>query len=121
MPRKREKGPAFWRYSIAGMTAGVFGLFALAAFNAPPQTDPATFCRLDRRDPAHTMIVLDQSDPFNARDFGWVYSFVDAEARLLPKYGRLTVVAPNAERPYEPLEIYASCSPGSPNDANPVF
>ncbi|MEO1015825.1 MAG: hypothetical protein AAFX08_11625 [Pseudomonadota bacterium] len=121
MPRVRERSPMFWRYAIIGMVAGVFGLFALAAFNRPPATDVLTACRVDRNDPAHTIILIDQSDPFNSRDIGWVRSFVDAEARLLPKYGRLTVVTPNSAQPYEPNEVFFACSPGSSEKANPIL
>ncbi|MEL6473282.1 MAG: hypothetical protein AAFQ21_04300 [Pseudomonadota bacterium] len=121
MPRPREKSPMFWRLAIGGMLTGVFGLFALIAFNVPPATDLETACRLDRKDPAHTVLLIDQSDPFNPNDFGWVEEFVDAEARLLPKYGRLTVLTPNVERPYDPVEVFSACSPGSAADANPIL
>ncbi len=120
MARAREKGPVFWRWAIAGMLALVLALFALVAFNRPPALDPLTACRADHRDPAHTILLIDQSDPFNTNDLGWVEEFMDAEARLLPKYGRLTVMTPNADSPYEPVEIYTYCSPGSVEDANPL-
>lgn len=120
MARKREKGPMFWRAAIGGMIVCVFGVFAVAAFNVPPATDTKTACRVDRNDPAHTVMLIDQSDPFNPNDLDWVYEFVDAEARALPKYGRLTVMTPNAANPYNPSVIYAACSPGSPSEANPI-
>jgi hypothetical protein len=56
---------------IGLMLSGVFGLFALVAFNIPPSRDaPNTSCRMDRKDPAHTVILIDQSDPFNPNDHG---------------------------------------------------
>lgn len=119
--RRGDRGPWFWRGMIALMLGGVFGLFALVAFNQPPALMADTGCRMDRKDPAHTVLLIDQSDPFNPNDLGWVYEFVDAEARTLPKYGRLTVMTPNADTPYEPKVIFVACSPGSAAEANPVF
>lgn len=121
MARAREKSPNFWRGLIAVMVLGVLGLFSIIAFNSPPAVAAETACRLDRKDPAHTVMLIDQSDPFNPNDFGWVREFMDAEARALPKYGRLTVLAPNSADPYDPIAIYSKCSPGSVEDANPIL
>ncbi len=121
MARAREKGPWFWRAAIGVMTVAVFGLFAIAAFNSPPALDTETACRMDRKDPAHTIMLIDQSDPFNPNDLDWVYEFVDAEARNLPKYGRLTVLTPSAADPYNPTTVFSHCTPGSIKDANPMF
>lgn len=121
MARARDKSSNFWRSLIALMLVSVFGLFALVAFNAPPAIAEDTACRVDRKDPAHTVLLIDQSDPFNPNDFGWVREFMDVEARRLPKYGRLTVVTPNSVNPYDPVYIYSRCSPGSIEDANPLL
>ena len=121
MARKRGKSKAFWRFSIAGMVAGVFGLFALIAFNMPPETDVQTACRIDGQDAAHTILLIDQSDPFSKNDFGWVEKFVDEEARSLPKYGRLTVVTPSVRDPYAPAQVFSRCSTGSAEAANPIL
>lgn len=120
MARRRERGPWFWRTAIGGMLACVFGLFAIIAFNQPPTLLADTGCRADRKDPAHTILVIDQSDPFNPNDLDWVYEFVDAEARALPRFGKLSVLTPNAASPYEPKVIYVGCTPGSASDANPI-
>ena len=121
MPRKREKSKAFWRWSIVGMMAGVFGLFALVAISIPPSTDSVTACRLDHKAPAHTVILIDQSDPFSSNDFGWIESLVDEEARELPRYGRLTLVTPNTSTPHNPDVVFSQCSTGSSEHANPIF
>jgi len=121
MARAREKGPWFWRGAIGVMALAVFSLFAVAAFNSPPALDGQTACRMDRKDPAHTIVLIDQSDPFNPNDLNWVHEFVDTEARSLPKYGRLTVLTPNASDPFNPSTVFSQCSPGSVEDANPIF
>jgi len=122
MARKRsKKGPWFWRGTIVVMLSSVFGLFAVAAFNEPPPLDPEIQCRVDLNHPAHTVLLVDQSDPFNPNDIGWVRALVDEEARTIPKYGRLTVMVPNAARPYDPAVVFARCSPGSSAQANPLL
>jgi hypothetical protein len=121
MPRRRERGPWFWRSAIALMLTSVFGLFAAAAIHQPPETDDVTGCRTDREDPAHTIVLVDQSDPFNATDLDWVRSLLDGEARGLERYGRLTLVVPNSASPYDPVQVFTGCSPGSAAEANPIF
>ena len=121
MPRRKEKGPWFWRGAIALMLTSVFGLFAAAAMNQPPATDADTHCRLDRQDPSHTIILVDQSDPFNTTDVAWVRALLEDEARALPKYGRLTLTVPNASSPYDPAVVWSACSPDSAAGANPIF
>ncbi|MEM7768464.1 MAG: hypothetical protein AAF253_13415 [Pseudomonadota bacterium] len=122
MARKRNaKGPWFWRGTIVLMLASVFGLFAVAAFNAPPPLNADNRCKADRKDPAHTVLLIDQSDPFTPNDINWVRALVDEEARTLRKYGRLTVMVPNAADPYNPSVIFAQCSPGSADQANPLL
>ena len=118
--RRSSKGPMFWRGMIAAMLTGVFGLFALVAFSQPPAVMAETSCRMDRRDPAHTILLIDQSDPFNPNDMDWVRELVNEEARGLPKYGKLTVMTPNAADPYTPKVLYTACSPGSAEAANPI-
>ncbi len=121
MPRRRERGPWFWRSAIALMLTSVFGLFAAAAIHQPPATDPETGCKLDREDPVHTIVLVDQSDPFNATDLDWVRTLLDGEARSLPRHGRLTLVVPNSASPYDPLQVFTGCSPGSAAESNPIF
>lgn len=121
MARRKEKGPWFWRSAIALMLTSVFGLFAAAAIHQPPGTDPETGCRLDREDPSHTIVLVDQSDPFNATDLDWVRTLLDGEARSLVRYGRLTVLVPNSASPYDPVQVFTACSPGSAAEANPIF
>ena len=121
MPRAREKGPWFWRSAIGVMLISVIGLFSVAAFNAAPPLDQETECRMDRRDPAHTILLIDQSDPFSENDLSWVDELIDAEARSLPRFGRLTVVLPNSAQPFDPKTLYSHCSPGSVDDANPIL
>ncbi len=121
MARPRERGPWFWRGAIGVMLFSVIGLFSVAAFNTAPALEVDTACRMDRKDPAHTIILIDQSDPFSENDLAWVSELIDSEARTLPRFGRLTVVLPNSATPFDPTTLYTQCSPGSVDDANPIL
>lgn len=121
MPRPRERGPWFWRGAIGVMLFSVIGVFSVAAFHSAPALDPETACRMDRQDPAHTILLIDQSDPFSENDLAWIDELIDAEARTLPRFGRLTVVLPNSAAPFDPATLYTHCSPGSVEDANPIL
>ncbi len=121
MPRRRQRSANYWRVMIAAMIAGVFGVFAVAAMSVPAATHETTNCRLDRKDPAHTIILIDQSDPFRSNDIDWVRELVEAEARMLPRAGRLTVIEPDLADPYAPQTLFSACSTGSPDRANAVL
>ena len=121
MARRRPRSASHWRAMIAAMIFGVFGVFAVAAMSVPAATHEASNCRLDRKDPAHTIILIDQSDPFRENDIAWVRELVEAEARALPRAGRLSVVQPDLRDPYAPRTLFSACSTGSPDRANPVL
>ena len=118
MARRREPSKNFWRLAIVGMVLSVFALFGFIAMTQAPPTEPSTACRQDRKDSAHTIVLIDQSDPFRRNDYSWVEELVDAEARSLPKFGRLTIMTPNVRQPFEPREAFSRCSPGA--KANPL-
>ncbi len=72
-------------------------------------------CRQDGVIPAHTVFLIDQSDPFNVQDTHWVNQLISSESRSLQRYGKFTVLAISRDGGREPLEIFSRCSPGAPN------
>jgi len=72
-------------------------------------------CRLDGVIPAHTIVVIDQSDRFEQNDADWVVELIRRETISLRSEGRLTIysVVDNAERPIDML--FQRCTPGAPN------
>lgn len=78
-------------------------------------------CRTDGVVPAHTVVLIDQSDPFKESDVEWVWQLIFDEAKALAKYGRLTVLGIDAEHPDDGLEAFSRCSPGAANRANPLY
>lgn len=86
----------------------------------PPAVDGQN-CRLDGVLPAHTIVLIDQSDPFNESDVEWVWQLVFDEAQALKKNGRLTVLGINEDDSDQGAQVFSRCSPGSPRSANPIF
>ena len=86
----------------------------------PPLTDSMN-CREDGNLPAHTVVLIDQSDPFDETDTEWVWQLIYDEAQSLKKHGKLTVIGINADDPDQGHEVFSRCSPGSPKTANPIF
>ncbi len=74
-------------------------------------------CRRDGLTPAHTIVLIDQSDPFSTDDIDWVNKLLDDQARGLPQYSLITVMGLTGE-PYKLKVVPSLCSPGSPNQVN---
>ncbi|KCZ82561.1 hypothetical protein HJA_17607 [Hyphomonas jannaschiana VP2] len=86
----------------------------------PPEVNGQN-CRVDGILPAHTVVLIDQSDPFDQTDVDWAWQLIFDEAQALRKNGRLTVIGINEEDPDEGIQVFSRCSPGSPKSANPIF
>ncbi len=104
---------------------GVVGLFFAAIFYfvfvTRPEPSDSRNCRIDGIVPAHTVVLIDQSDPFSRTDTDWTWNLVMDEARALPKHGRLTVFPIETETPGDLVASFGRCSPGSPANANPLY
>ena len=86
----------------------------------PPEVDLEN-CRIDGVLPAHTVVLIDQSDPFSDSDVEWAWQLIFDEAQALKKNGRLTVLGINSDDPDQGVEVFSRCSPGSPRNANPIY
>lgn len=108
---------------IAGFSVLLLGFIAIPVAligTKPPETDTEN-CRRDGVIPAHTIVLVDQSDPFEPADVDWAWQLMFDEAKALKKHGRLTIVGIDAENPDQGASVFSRCSPGSPNQANPIF
>ncbi len=111
---------AKWNFLFAAVLVCFAGIPIALAVTRPPATS-AENCRLDGRLPAHTVVLIDQSDPFQEADVEWAWQLIFDEAQALRKHGRLTVMGINADNPDQGTIVFSRCSPGSPRRANPVF
>ena len=102
----------FWRVLMAGSALTMVGVVTVFALLQPKPVDEAG-CRLDNIVSQHTIVLIDQSDPFTQEDIRWVQKIARDESRSLGQYGRLTVVGLKSETPYEPVEAFSRCSPGA--------
>lgn len=74
-------------------------------------------CQVSGVVPAHSIILIDQSDPFNADDRLWVEKELDDAARELPRYSRATLLGLRRTS-YQLTGDFRRCTPGSPNDVD---
>lgn len=111
---------AFWIAVIILALGLVGGAFYLRQVLEPPRLGE-DFCPVNGELPAHVVIVIDQSDPFGDNDTLWVNRVLNDVARRVPRGGRITLLALRSDRPYDLPAAYSSCSPGSPDDADPRY
>lgn len=111
---------ALWIALFAILFICFSGIPIVLRLTKPPEIG-AENCRYDGVLPAHTVVLIDQSDPFDDADAKWAWQLIFDEAKQLRKYGRLTVLGINEERPEQGVEVFSRCSPGSPSRANPIF
>jgi hypothetical protein len=116
---KRQNKSA-WIIGFSLLLAGFAGIPAALIATKPPATDTDN-CRRDGSLPAHTVVLVDQSDPFDETDVNWAWQLMFEEAKMLKKHGRLTIMGIDAENPDYGKEVFSRCSPGSPSRANPIF
>lgn len=117
MKRQNKTG---WMLGFALLLLGFAGIPIALVATKPPPTDKEN-CRTDGAVPAHTVVLVDQSDPFESSDVDWAWQLMFDEAKALKKHGRLTILGIDAENPDQGHEVFSRCSPGSPNQANPIF
>jgi len=118
-----KKTAFFW----AKMTSAILGLvtillvgglgyaaFGFGLFDAAPQIDKATGCRVDKH-PVHTTVsLIDATDVFTPLHLARVKNRLNATALSMPDYGKLIVVLLNSGDATAPLEIFARCAPRAP-------
>lgn len=124
MTRRRTKSP--WKGALGVGLIGASVLAAAALFIVPtlaprPPRDPDSGCRLDAPAPAHTLVFIDATESFAARHKRILAAAVARAQQRLPKDGRLSIVALDADDPDEPRWLASLCSPGDGSDANPLF
>ena len=109
-----------WNIAALGLVLCFLAIPAGLYLTKPPPTDTAN-CRKDNVIPAHTIVLIDQSDPFDEADVDWVWQLIFDEAKALKKHGRLTILGIDSEVPERGKQVFSRCSPGSPSRANPLY
>lgn len=112
------KGQLACAITVVGALLG--GAAAVQTFG---QTDPrdAFNCPSDRPAPAHTVLLLDATDALDAGQASRLMDAAQAEAKALPRRGRLTLLLVKANSPWEPEEVLSICNPGRGSEANPIL
>lgn len=117
MKKKGRLGSIILLCFSGAVCAGAIAVFFLTR----PQPVDKSGCRQDGILEAHTVLLIDQSDPFTENDVRWLKRELADAVRKLPQYGRVTLLGLRSSTPYEPEEVFSRCSPGSPEAANQIF
>ena len=114
----RELSDNFWMKMFFGLIGGalIAGILVYILFQEF-EVSVQTTCRIDGVFPAHTIILIDQSDPFSNNDIDWVKELINQETLQIEKYGKLTLMTLSAKTPHEPKEMIYACSPGRPDSS----
>ncbi len=75
-------------------------------------------CRRGEPLAAHTLILVDQTDPLTIEQRRRLRHVIDSEARRLAEHEKLSVLALSAASPYEPEILFARCAPKNVRDVN---
>lgn len=98
-----------------GTAAGVGALASL-----PPPLDDRQ-CRSDQPLASSTVVVVDTSDALNAVQTETLQAAIREARETSPKYGRVTLLLMDSNKPFEPVELVSLCNPGSAGQANALF
>lgn len=103
--------------AAAAAVVGGAGTFALVSRGGGHD---AGNCLVDGPAPAHTLLLVDTTDPATVTEAQRLVQTADTAAADLPRYGRMTVMLVRPEAPWEPQQIVSLCSPGRGSAVNPL-
>lgn len=119
--RAAAKVPLLGWIGVGVGLAVVAGLGALALSLRPVPLDPESLCRLNAAPTAHTLVLIDATDPLEARHRRALEALAAQEAGRLAPGDRFSVLAVNAETPREPTRLFSRCNPGGGRLVNPLI
>lgn len=107
---------ALW--TVIAVAGAGFAAAGVMTITAPP--DAAALCESGTV-AASTLILVDTSDTLSEIQRRRVKATIETERDRLRAGEKLTILIMNSDSPGEPLEVLSACSPGRPQDANPLF
>ncbi|MDM8535865.1 hypothetical protein QUF70_03855 [Desulfobacterales bacterium HSG17] len=107
-------------YIIIGICCFILAVSAITAFVLTgDDSDPETFCKGEVL--AHTIIVLDKTDPLTTAQQKFMFHYINKEKKQLKKFEKLSIFI-LTENTYANLEpIFSKCNPGAGENANPLY
>jgi hypothetical protein len=106
--------------AAATAAAAVVAVAVAAPMLGKPRATDQAMCPIDGAITAHTIILVDTTDTFDAGQIAVLRSAADAAVRHLPKGGRLTLMLVDPDKPWQPREAISLCNPGDGAGANPL-
>jgi hypothetical protein len=94
---------------LAASLVAIVGVGVALALNRTPPTDPQTGCIAGQATPqAHTVVLVDQTDPLSSHQIDYVKALILQEYARLKPYGELTVRGVRAD-PDDAGESFSRC------------
>lgn len=121
MSRRRRGDLLGWLLlGVVALGLAALGVFALLRPQPNESLDPQTLCPRGRAPSAHTIVLVDATDPLEPRHRKRLQAAIRSEQARLAPGDRLSVLTLDAERPREPRVIFSLCDPGDGREANPL-
>jgi len=107
-------------YIIIGVSCFILAVSAISAYVLTGEDcDPETFCKGEVL--AHTIIVLDKTDPLTIEQQKFMLHYINKEKEKLKKFEKFSIFT-LTENTYTNLEpIFSKCNPGTGENANPLY
>jgi hypothetical protein len=109
------------RYAAGTIT--VLGVLAalsiLAWWFRPPIPDPVTLCPTARPIRAHTLVVVDRTDPWSPSVGATIAELIEGAQRNTQQYEKFSVVSLDSTLSTRP--VFTVCNPGEPNFLSDLY
>lgn len=116
-PKKNLLAIALLMLSASAIAAGAVA----PRFLAPPLADNSTLCPTDRPLSAHTIILVDKTDPLTPAQRDELRRLMEQVRGHLRLYERLSLVPITGVIPERPPYLFSLCNPGDRTSANPLI
>jgi len=107
---------------IAGVSIAIMiGLGGLAIYLAGPKPDPETLCPEDRPLVAHTVVLVDKTDPLTEGQFRYLKEKILGARDRLVQFEKFSIFVLDDKNYMSPEPLFSKCNPGRGDEANPFY
>ncbi|MGD9161248.1 MAG: hypothetical protein PVG39_22735 [Desulfobacteraceae bacterium] len=107
-------------YVIIGVCFVVFSFLIISAVTLNKREyDPETFCTENIE--AHTIVVLDKTDPFSANQQKFILNYINREKDQLRPFEKFSVFTLTENTYSSPEPLFSKCNPGTGEKANQLY
>jgi hypothetical protein len=107
-------------FIIIGICLAIICVLTISAYVLKSEAyDSETFCRGEVS--AHTIVVLDTTDPLSSVQQRFVLKYIDTEKDKLRDYEKLSIFTLTENTYIAPEPIFSRCNPGNGKNANQLY